>query len=194
MKISSYHSSHYKKLLDIILSLIFVPVVFFFFFFLWMAHFFTDKESVFFIDDRVGLHGDKFPVIKFRSIAVDELGNANPQIALSYIYKLMRRCHLDESPQIINVLRGEMSIIGPRPYVVAECDEIGESIPQFNARHKIKPGITGLAQMNYQHDNSEEVSIDKFQDDLKYIERANFRLDLKIIFRTITHIIRLRGI
>ncbi len=194
MEISTYHSSYLKKSLDVVLSLLLLPCVLLVFLILWGVHFFCDRESVFFIDERVGTFGKKFSIYKFRSIAIDNPGNTNQKIVLTQIYKIMRRCHLDEFPQIINVLKGEMSFIGPRPYILSECEEISESISKFNIRHQIKPGITGLAQMNYQHDNSEEVSLDKFYDDITYMEHADFLLDVRIILNTIGHITRLRGV
>lgn len=141
---------------------------------------------VFFIQERVGLDGKPFPTIKFRTMRLDApaLGNwtvANdPRVTTLGVF--LRRYSLDELPQFINVLRGEMSVVGPRPEQPRWVEEFSKSIPRYVRRHKLKAGITGLAQVNgLRGDTSIE---ERTRYDLYYVENWSLLFDLKIIIKT----------
>ena len=192
--LSVYHHSKIKRCMDICLSvsaLLFVGILFIV---LWVVYKVTVRESVFYLSERVGLSGTVFKIYKFRTMS--SLRNNEREINKDdwFIYRVLRVSHLDEIPQVINVLFNDMSIVGPRPYVPAECEQLDGILNNFHLRHLIKPGITGLSQTNYQHDNSRKVGLTKLQDDLRYIENASFMMDLQIIVDTAFHVIRLRGV
>ena len=116
------------------------------------------------------------------------------QSRISLIGRALRKIHLDEFPQVWNVLKGEMSIVGPRPYMEDECAHLTASLVRFESRHLVKPGITGLTQINYNHLNSGRDARKKLAIDLIYIKRCSLFLDILIVAKTIRHAITLRGV
>ena len=184
MEICHYHGSITKRCLDLTLCFVLSPVVLLTIPVLFFFHLVRDRESVFYIDDRVGMLGDVFRIYKFRSVMRHCDTSHNP----SRLYKVIRSLHIDETPQIINVIKGEMSFIGPRPYLGDECRLIENQIENFRDRHSIRPGITGLAQIKYRHDNSISVSQGKFNDDMTYLSEASLVMDLKILLITLLHV------
>ena len=96
----------------------------------------------------------------------------------SKIGKLLRGTHIDELPQFINILKGEMSIVGPRPYIPEECEESSKTLTKFSDRHQVRPGATGLAQINYIHKNDTNSASKKLQYDLEYVSECNLVMDL----------------
>ncbi|MFL5800238.1 MAG: undecaprenyl-phosphate glucose phosphotransferase [Roseiflexaceae bacterium] len=146
---------------------------------------------VFFVQERVGLDGNPFPCIKFRGMRADAANLANwttrddPRV--TYIGAFLRRYSLDELPQFMNVLRGEMSVVGPRPEQQIWVEHFSQSIPRYVRRHKQKAGITGWAQVNgLRGDTSIE---ERTRYDLYYIENWSLLFDLRIIIKTIIGII-----
>jgi lipopolysaccharide/colanic/teichoic acid biosynthesis glycosyltransferase len=106
----------------------------------------------------------------------------------------MRATHLDELPQLINILRGEMSLIGPRPERATFIKELEKTIPFYSHRHAVKPGLTGWAQVKYRYGNSDNDSLIKLQYDLYYIKRQSFMLDLFIILNTVIEVLFRKGV
>lgn len=148
---------------------------------------------------RVGRDGRRFTLYKFRSMNVvrPESGpdsTAFEESRISLVGRVLRKIHLDEFPQVWNVLKGEMSIVGPRPYVEDECAQLIANMIGFENRHKVKPGITGLAQINYNHLNSGRDARRKLAIDFIYIKRCSLMLDILIITKTVWHAITLRGV
>lgn len=146
----------------------------------------------FFRQRRYGLSGRDFQMIKFRSMTTTEDGNHIKQATVddprvTSVGRYLRRYSLDELPQFINVLKGDMSIVGPRPHAVAHNEQYRLLIPGYMLRHKVKPGITGLAQINGCRGETEtpEKMEDRLQYDLEYIQTWSLGLDLKIILRTV---------
>lgn len=151
----------------------------------------TSRGPVFFAQTRYGLNGKPIRVLKFRSMTVQENGTKVTQATkgdarITKLGAFLRASSLDELPQFINVLRGEMSIVGPRPHAVAHNEEYRTLIHGYMLRHKVKPGITGWAQVN--GFRGETDTLDKMKArveyDLQYIENWDLRWDLEIIFRT----------
>lgn len=148
------------------------------------------KGSVFYVQERVGQDGTKFNIIKFRSMIDNAEDNTGPVWAASNdprttrIGRFLRRYNLDEIPQLINVLRGDMSLVGPRPERPYFVDKFKEEIPLYMRRHIVKAGLTGWAQVNgWRGDTS--VS-ERTEFDLYYVENWSLLFDLKILWKTLT--------
>jgi putative colanic acid biosynthesis UDP-glucose lipid carrier transferase len=152
---------------------------------------------VFFQQRRYGLGGDEIRVLKFRTMKVCEDGGQVTQATrkdprVTWVGAFLRRTSLDELPQFFNVLTGSMSIVGPRPHAVAHNEEYRALIPGYMLRHKVKPGITGWAQVNGWRGETE--NLDKMrarvEHDLDYIRNWRLSLDLQIIARTALMVVR----
>jgi lipopolysaccharide/colanic/teichoic acid biosynthesis glycosyltransferase len=151
----------------------------------------VNNGKPFFIQTRPGLKEKPFDIIKFKSMndRKDSDGNFLPDAQrLTKVGKWVRKLSLDEIPQLINVLKGDMSIVGPRPLLM-------EYLPLYNEeqkkRHEVKPGITGWAQVNGRNAISWE---EKFKLDVWYVDYQSFKLDVKIIFKTAVKILKSEGI
>lgn len=152
---------------------------------------FVNHGKVFFLQVRPGKNGKLFRTIKFRTMndRKDASGQLLPDAArLTLVGKLVRKTSLDEIPQLINIMKGDMSLIGPRPLLV-------DYLPRYNEtqkrRHEVRPGITGWAQVNGRNAISWEQ---KFKYDVWYIDHVSFALDLKIMLLTIKKVFRSEGI
>ncbi len=150
----------------------------------------TSRGPILYKQTRVGLNGKTFEVFKFRSMRSDaEKGTgavwaAKDDPRVTPIGKYLRRLRLDELPQLFNVLRGEMSIVGPRPERPEFVRTLSEQIPYYRQRHCVRPGITGWAQINYKYGESLQDTIIKLEYDLYYIKNLSPSLDAYIIFHT----------
>jgi exopolysaccharide biosynthesis polyprenyl glycosylphosphotransferase len=148
--------------------------------------------------DRVGEHGKEFAVLKFRSMRNDAEKNGaqwaqvnDPRI--TKFGNFMRKTRIDELPQLLNVLKGEMSFIGPRPERMVFIEELEKQIPHYNLRHLIKPGLTGWAQVMYPYGASVEDAKRKLEYDLHYIKRQSFYMDMVIMFKTLKTVLFGKG-
>jgi exopolysaccharide biosynthesis polyprenyl glycosylphosphotransferase len=154
---------------------------------------------LFFRQQRVGQGGRPFAVIKFRSMQPDAEKKSGAVWAaagdrrVTCIGRWLRRTHLDELPQVINVLRGEMSLVGPRPERPEFVGELSRQIPFYRARHSLRPGITGWAQIHQDYGDSAEGALEKLEYDLYYAKHATPLLDLNILLRTVSKVLGLRG-
>ena len=148
--------------------------------------------------ERVGKDGTRFNLVKFRSM-YQNAEKSGPQWAgkqdprITRVGKVMRKLHLDEIPQMSNVLKGEMSLIGPRPERPMFVEQLSKEIPMYPRRLKVRPGITGWAQVKHKYDESIDDVRRKVQYDLFYIENISLRMDFKIILSTIQHMLLGRG-
>ncbi len=152
----------------------------------------TSKGPVFFRQRRYGLGGREFHVLKFRSMSVTEDGARVSQATkndarVTRLGAFLRRTSLDELPQFLNVLRGDMSIVGPRPHAVAHNEQYRRVIDAYMLRHKVKPGITGWAQVNGWRGETDtlEKMIARVEHDLYYIQHWSVLFDLEIVLRTV---------
>ena len=153
--------------------------------------FWAQNGNVFFTQKRPGKNEQIFSILKFKTMTdqKDQQGNLLPDAErLTHIGKFVRKTSLDELPQLINVLKGEMSMVGPRPLLPEYLFLYNE---EQKRRHVVKPGITGWAQVNGRNAISWE---DKFQFDVWYVENQSFGLDLKILFLTVKKVFRSEGI
>jgi sugar transferase (PEP-CTERM system associated) len=153
--------------------------------------FIEDQGPIFYRQERVGKNGKTFMVLKFRSMGVNAEKSGTPQWAsnndprTTSVGKFIRKVRIDELPQIINVLKGEMSFVGPRPERPFFVDQLAVEVPFYNLRHSIKPGITGMAQVRYAYGASVEDSVQKLQYDLYYVKNNSLFLDVIILIETV---------
>ena len=152
----------------------------------------TSRGPVFFIQKRVGAYGTTFNCIKLRTMVVNAQANLrqaqenDPRITA--VGRFLRLSCLDELPQFINVLKGEMSIIGPRPHMIRDCNEFSKVVKEYNSRTLVKPGITGMAQVKgYRGQTSDYFDIaHRYKWDMFYVRNLSFRLDMQILKLTVT--------
>jgi len=158
-----------------------------------------DGAPVFYHQERVGKNGRTFMVHKFRSMRKDAETGGQPKWATSNdprttrIGRIIRKLRIDELPQILNVIKGEMSFVGPRPERPYFVEQLRKEISYFNIRHSIKPGITGLAQVRYQYGASVDDAIQKLQYDLYYVKNNSLFLDLLILIDTLQVVLLGKG-
>ncbi|ASP47967.1 TIGR03013 family XrtA/PEP-CTERM system glycosyltransferase [Cognaticolwellia beringensis] len=148
------------------------------------------KAPIFYSQERVGLDGQAFNIIKFRSMRIDAEKNGAQMASknddrTTRIGKAIRKYRIDELPQIYNVMLGDMGFVGPRPERPEFVQQLIKNIPYFNERHNVKPGLTGWAQLKYPYGATEKDSLEKLKYDLYYIKHRSFMLDLLILIRTV---------
>lgn len=190
----------FKRLIDILVSLIALPFVLLEILFLAPVIYFTDKGPVFYNAERRGKDGKVFKMYKLRSMYVNSPNlknadgstyNSDDDPRVTKIGKLMRKTSLDEFPQFLNVLKGDMSLIGPRPTLpgqripVSEMDEIRQK------RYSVRPGITGYAQAYYRNSITQD---EKFKHDAFYADNMSLIMDIKIIFATVFSVLGQKNI
>jgi putative colanic acid biosynthesis UDP-glucose lipid carrier transferase len=185
-------SAALKRFEDIVLSSVILAIISIPLLFIALGIKLTSKGPILFKQDRYGLNGRRIKVWKFRSMTVSENGDKVVQATkndarVTKFGAFLRRTSLDELPQFFNVLGGSMSVIGPRPHAVAHNEEYRKLVDYYMLRHKVKPGITGWAQINGWR--GETDTIDKMEKriefDLEYIRNWSLWLDIKIVFLTI---------
>lgn len=187
----------FKRLIDIIISL--AVIVFVLSWLTPIIALFIKKESdgpVFFKQTRNGINYEEFSCLKFRSMIVNEnahkLQATKGDTRVTKIGAFLRKTSLDEMPQFINVLLGDMSVVGPRPHMIRENDKYYKTVDKYMLRHVIKPGITGLAQVSGYRGEVEKESdiVNRIKFDIYYLENWSILLDVKIILRTILNSIK----
>jgi sugar transferase (PEP-CTERM system associated) len=159
----------------------------------------TSRGPVLFCQTRVGLNDRRFTLFKFRSMYVDAEVHTGAVWAteddprITPLGRWLRRLRLDELPQLFNVLRGEMALVGPRPERPEFVQTLQEQIPFYRQRHSVLPGITGWAQINYKYGNTLDDTVMKLEYDLYYIKHASLALDFYIMFHTVKTMVLQRG-
>jgi putative colanic acid biosysnthesis UDP-glucose lipid carrier transferase len=153
------------------------------------------RGQAFFLQKRVGRYGRLFTCLKLRTMYVNEEADVAPATEddgrITRIGSWLRRSHLDELPQFVNVLLGSMSIVGPRPYMPADCDRYGQIVSDTEWRLQVRPGITGMAQMEGLHGVccDREIVIKRFECDKWYVDHADLTLDLRIFAGTLFNVL-----
>lgn len=147
------------------------------------------KGPVFYRQNRVGLNGEHFSLYKYRTMTRDadktgEKWTLKHDSRITRIGKFLRKFRIDEFPQLLNVFKGEMSLIGPRPEAVDLVEQFTQAIPFYQYRYLVKPGITGWAQVNYENTCSVDGALEKLQYDLFWIQRRSVILDLQIVVKS----------
>ncbi|HEY4387676.1 MAG TPA: exopolysaccharide biosynthesis polyprenyl glycosylphosphotransferase, partial [Ktedonobacteraceae bacterium] len=162
--------------------------------------FLDSPGPIFYCQERLGQQGRPFRIYKFRSMHCDaeHIGQAvwarSSDSRVTRVGRFLRATHLDELPQVLNILCGDMSLIGPRPERSAFVSLLESSIPFYRCRLSIKPGLTGWAQVKYRYGNSEHDALIKLQYDLYYIKHRSLTLDIFILLRTLLEIVSCRGV
>ena len=188
-----------KRMIDIVISIVSLTVLSPILFLLGMLIRVDTPGPVFHKQERVGLRGKRFTLVKFRSMVSDAEKHTGPIWAekndkrITRIGRIIRPFRLDELPQIINVLRGEMSFVGPRPERPAFVDHLTKAIPFYGLRLTVHPGITGWAQVKHNYDQSVSDVKKKLEFDLEYINNMSIRLDLKIFLKTVLTVLKKEG-
>jgi exopolysaccharide biosynthesis polyprenyl glycosylphosphotransferase len=157
-----------------------------------------NRGKLFYTQERIGKYGKSFQILKFRTMRHNAESNGavfanSNDLRVTPFGKFMRKTRIDEFPQFINILKGQMAVIGPRPERPFFVNEISEIMPFYQTRHVIKPGLTGWAQVNYSYGESIEDSLIKLQYDLYYIKHRSIFLDLNITIKTFSTILYYRG-
>jgi lipopolysaccharide/colanic/teichoic acid biosynthesis glycosyltransferase len=157
-----------------------------------------NRGKLFYTQERVGKDGKVFEILKFRTMVHNAETNGAVfttvnDSRITLFGKFLRKSRIDEFPQFINILKGDMAVIGPRPERPFFVKEIAEVMPFYETRHIIKPGLTGWAQVNYSYGDTIDDSLIKLQYDLYYIKHRSVFLDLSIAFKTITTVLFYRG-
>lgn len=186
------------RIIEIIISfvgltfgVILIPLVF-------IGNLFGNKGKLFYVQERVGKNGKVFNIVKFRTMVKNaESGGAvfatTNDSRVTPFGKIMRKSRIDEFPQFLNILKGDMAVIGPRPERPVFVNEIAEVMPFYETRHVIKPGLTGWAQVNYSYGETIDDSLIKLQYDLYYIKHRSLFLDFNIMFKTFSTVLFYRG-
>ena len=188
----------YKRIFDILFSLLLLPLLFIIMLCLFVLNPKFNKGSLFFIQQRMGKNCIPFKAIKFRSMSSTNSisrGYSDPVEVerITPLGRYIRNTRLDELPQILNVLKGEMSLIGPRPDYYEHALVFMKKIENYSLRHKIKPGLSGLSQIRLGYAEGLEAAKKKSSVDIYYVENAGFILDTQILFGTILIVLKGSG-
>lgn len=187
-----------KRLLDILISILTLPLFIFLTIFLFLIYCFQNEKKIFYVAKRRGFNGSEFNMYKFRTMHIDspDIRNSDNStysskndFRVTKIGKYLRKSSLDEIPQIINVIKGDMSIVGPRPITIER--EIADYSEDMKIRLRVKPGITGYSQAYFRNSIPQNK---KFEMDAWYAKNISFYLDLKIFIKTILIVINRNNI
>ncbi|XZF13663.1 sugar transferase [Chitinophagaceae bacterium MMS25-I14] len=187
----TFFVKYVKRAIDILISSVLIAAVL-----SWLVPVlfilikFSSRGPLFFIQERIGLNGKKFSCIKFRTMQINKQSDTYQAVSddkrVTKLGLVLRLTHIDELPQLINVLKNDMSIVGPRPHMVYHDVLFTSMIPAYIQRQKVKPGITGLAQSMGFHGATPDFHSISFRTrmDLFYVKKLSFLLDMKILFTT----------
>ena len=186
------------RALDIVVSLIGISIGLVLIPFVFIGNKVGNKGPLFYSQERVGKNGVVFKILKFRSMVQNAETNGavfavQNDSRITVFGKFLRKSRADEFPQFINILKGEMALIGPRPERPFFVNKISGEMPFYDTRHVIKPGLTGWAQINYSYGDSIEDSLIKLQYDLYYIKHRSLFMDINIVIKTFSTVLFYRG-
>ena len=187
-----------KRLFDIVLSLLLLPVLAVLAVVLLILNPFMNKGKLFYLQIRMGKDCKAFVAIKFRSMAEASKitrGADDPleKHRINWLGRMLRKSRFDELPQLVNVLKGDMSLIGPRPDYFHHARRFVKNVPGYRDRHSVRPGISGLAQTEIGYVEGYEATRTKVQADIYYINNACLKMDSWIFYRTLVTVFGLKG-
>ncbi|MEF8698674.1 MAG: TIGR03013 family XrtA/PEP-CTERM system glycosyltransferase [Candidatus Accumulibacter sp. UW26] len=195
----SWRRSSVKRLFDIVVALVLLLLAAPVMLLTALLIVLEDGCSIFYRQERVGLDGRLFKVIKFRSMRNDAEGDGKPRWAtldddrVTRVGRILRKLRIDELPQLYNVFAGDMSLVGPRPERPYFVDQLTRDIPFYAVRHSVKPGLTGWAQVSYHYGSTVDDSVQKLQYDLYYVKNHSLFLDMVILFQTVGVVLTGKG-
>ena len=186
------------RVLEIITSIVGLIFGLLIFPFIIVGNLIGNRGPLFYSQERVGKNGKLFQIYKYRTMINNAESNGavfttTNDVRITKFGKFLRKTRLDEFPQFINILKGDMAIIGPRPERPIFVNEIAEIMPFYETRHVVKPGLTGWAQVNYTYGDSIQDSVVKLQYDLYYIKHRSLFLDINIMIKTMSTVLFYRG-
>jgi exopolysaccharide biosynthesis polyprenyl glycosylphosphotransferase len=188
----------YHRVFDLVTSILGLLVCLFIIPFVVIGNLLGNRGSLFYSQERVGANRKIFKIIKFRTMVKDaEKSGAQfavvNDVRITKFGKLLRASRIDEFPQFWNILKGEMSVIGPRPEREFFVEQLSEKIPFYETRHVVKPGLTGWAQVKTKYGVTDEDHLRKLQYDLYYIKKRSVFLDIRIVIKTLSTVIFFKG-
>jgi lipopolysaccharide/colanic/teichoic acid biosynthesis glycosyltransferase len=198
--IGELHATGYarvKRLVDVVLAAIGAVGLVLLTPFVVVGNAIANRGPLLFRQTRVGRNGTTFEMVKFRTM--EPVSGAEPSrteaddARITAFGHFLRRTHLDELPQVLNVLRGDLSIVGPRPEQVQFVEELSDKIPFYPLRHLVRPGLTGWAQVKYSYAGDDNETLQKLQYEFYYLRRQSMSLDLRIVGRTLREVAGGRG-
>jgi len=181
--------------LSLVLAIVALPLIVLAALLVWL----DDGAPVLYRQERVGENGRAFVLSKFRSMRRDAEKGGTPIWAkdgddrVTRVGRFIRKTRLDELPQLWNVIRGDMSFVGPRPERPFFVEQLSQEIPFYQQRHAVKPGLTGWAQVKYRYGSSREDAMEKLRYDLYYIKHLSVVFDLTIVFDTVKVVLFRKG-
>jgi exopolysaccharide biosynthesis polyprenyl glycosylphosphotransferase len=199
--IGELHRARYgrlKRLVDVALALLGAAVLAVVTPLVWVGDRVANRGPLLFRQERVGRGGRRFQILKFRTMRPDDnagphewTAEADPRV--TPFGRLLRRTHLDELPQVLNILRGDLSVVGPRPEQPRYVEELVGKIPFYDLRHLVRPGLTGWAQVKYGYAGDERDALEKLQYEFYYLRHQGLLLDARIIGRTVRAVVGASG-
>lgn len=197
--ISDVHRSNYRRAvrtMDMAFAFTLLPFLLLALPVVAIGNSFGNKGPLFFKQGRVGQNSELFNILKFRTMTPGSSSSewtAEGDARITKFGRLLRSSHLDELPQLINIIRGDLSVVGPRPEQPHYVDQLKQSIPFYDLRHVAQPGLTGWAQVNYRYGNTEFDALEKLQFEFYYLRHQSLWLDLLIIARTLQSVVGRKG-
>lgn len=182
-----------KRLLDIVLGVAGMVVFVLSLPFVLVGNLIANRGKVFYRQARVGRDGQRFSILKYRTMRASPEGAPNEWTTeddprITPFGRLLRRTHLDELPQVVNIVRGDLSVVGPRPEQPHYVEELTAKIPFYDLRHLVRPGLTGWAQVKFGYAGDERDALEKLQYDFFYLRHQSLALDVRIMIRTLRHL------
>jgi lipopolysaccharide/colanic/teichoic acid biosynthesis glycosyltransferase len=203
--IQELHAAQYariKRFFDVVLGIVGVVTLLVALPFVCVLDLIGNRGSIFYRQTRVGQGGSEFTILKFRTMKPSAEGTEGEQSTqwtekndarITAVGGWLRRSHLDELPQVINILRGDLSLVGPRPEQPSYVEELRQKIPFYDVRHLVHPGLTGWAQVKFDYGATVSDALEKLQYEFFYLRHQSLSLDARIVARTLRSVLWHRG-